>query len=286
MRRRRDMGGIKRQGQTATARATASPVRAGAIAWDDAPTELERKCVFASVYGDTDTGRTTWALSAPEPIALIHAAEKIEGIVQPFAREKEIRVFDFSVDLSKTTNVDEAAALADKAWRQLRAAWYDAFTWARTIILDTDTDAWELIRFAFFGDLKPSGGRIETNWGPVNAEWLSMFKHFKHQNRANVIVISQTKDEYTKAVKGKMGERTGRTVRATQKNMGFLSEVVVRMRRGTGGVFTATIEKEWWNGAMFGVEVDGALAEAYGRDRVDFPTVMALITDSDVAAWS
>lgn len=276
------MGGIKRQTRTMTE----LRVLSDAVAWDAAPTELERECVFASVYGDTDTGRTSWALSAPPPIALIHAAEKIEGIVQPFAKEKEIRVFDFSVDLSKTANIDEAAALADKAWRRLRAAWYDAFTWARTIILDTDTDAWELIRFAFFGDLKPSSGRIETNWGPVNAEWLSMFKHFKHQNRANVIVISQTKDEYTKAAKGKMGERTGKTVRATQKNMGFLSEVVVRMRRDTGGAFTATIEKEWWNGAMYGVKVDGALAEAYGRERVDFATVMALITESDVAAWS
>ncbi len=280
------MGGIKRQGQgqTATARVTSTP--AGAVAWDDAPTELERKCVFASVYGDTDTGRTSWALSAPGPIALIHAGEKIEGIVQPFAKEKEIRIFNFSVDLSKTTNTDEAAALADEVWRRLRAAWYDAFTWAQTIVLDTDTDAWELIRYAFFGAQKPEKGRIETNWGPVNLEWHSLFKHFKHQNRTNVIAISQTKDEYTKPVKGKQGERTGRTIRATQKSMGFMSEVVVRMQRDTQGAFTATIEKEWWNGAMFGVEVDATLAQAYGRERVDFPTVMALITETEADTWT
>jgi hypothetical protein len=268
----------------------------GAVPWEQAPTELTRHCVLMSVYGDTGTGRTSFALSAPGPIAYIQCAEKYEGIVQPFARDKDIRMVDFSVDLSGTESGSKsAAARADVAWRLLRSAWYDAINggWARTVVLDTDTDAWELIRLSFFGDLKPAGGRIETNWGPVNAEWKALFKSAKHTDEVNVIVIAQTKDEYALAKKtggakrGGMGERTGRTIRAGQKDMGFMSEVIVRTHLDPmARRFSCEIEKPWWNSAALGMEVDNELAEAlYGRERYDFATVMALITEEEAEKW-
>lgn len=257
--------------------------------WQDASTSLTRRCVLMEVYGDTGTGRTTFALSAPGPIALIHAAEKLEGIVQQFTRQgKVVRLANFGAVFSGSD--DEVANQANKVWTRLLTAYYDAYSWARTIIIDTHTEAWELLRLARFGDVKPSGGRVDSNYGPVNAEWRSIFKYFRQQSELspttcpNLIVIGQTKDEYAKgkrnAQTGKegMGERTGNTIRAGQKEVGYMSDVVVRTERDifNGNRFIAKVDKEWWNGAMRGVDLEG----------VDFPTFMGVLTETDPEQWS
>lgn len=256
----------------------------GSGEWEDAPTELSRRVVFAEVYGDTGTGRTSWALSAPGPIALIHCAEKIEGIVQPFARNKKIRVHNFGAVIAGS-NPQAIADQADVVWRALTAKWYDAFSWAKTIVLDTHTDTWELIRLARFGGLKPAGGRVDANYGPVNAEYDSLFKAFKAQDRCNVIVIGKTKEEYVKSKKGGsdgMGERTGRTIVAGQKDMQFRADVRVRtecniMAATPDEMFTSRIEKSWWNAEVLGMEVPGPMS--------NFADTMGLITQTDPAEW-
>jgi len=229
------------------------------------------------IYGDTGTGRTTLALTAPGPIALIHASEKIEGIIQPFARDKEIRLFDFGVDLSGARGHEAVADEADKVWGAMSDAIYDAYEWARTIIIDTHTEAWELIRLARFGDLKPSGGRIDANYGPVNAEWRSLFKHFRHQDGTNLIAVGQTKDEYRESKSG-MGQRTGKTIRAGQKDVHYLADVIVRTERDIiANTFTSKVEKGWWNAFSEGLEFD--------NEDSRFGYVMAIVAESDEEEW-
>ncbi len=241
--------------------------------WQPAPTELTRKSVFLEVYGDTGTGRTSFALSSPAPIALIHASEKIEGIIQPFARDKEIRLCDFGQAIFNRNSKD-IEIQAGKVWSILREAWYDAFTWARTIILDTHTEAWELLRLAAFGALKPVKGRVDANYGPVNAEWRSLFKHFRHQDKANVIVIGQTKEEY-KGTTG-MGQRTGRTIRSGQKEIPYIADAIVRTSHNNGE-FASTIEKGWWNAHSEGIELSD--------DMNTFSQILALMTETDMDQW-
>lgn len=249
-----------------------------AVSWQSAPTTLSRRCVFQSIYGDTGTGRTTLALTAPGPIALIHAAEKLEGVVQPFSKEKEIKLLDFSVDLSSSNGQDQIAKEATETWRRLRTAWYDAFSWAKTIVLDTDTEAWELIRLAAFGALQPTKGRIDSNYGPVNAEWRSLFKHFRHQDSCSIIAIGQTKDEYKEAKRGGMGERTGRTIRAGQKEVSYMADVVVRTSRDlTDNSFQARIEKGWWNAHVEGLELED--------EEINYAGLMGLVTETDEEEW-
>lgn len=248
--------------------------------WESAPTELTRRCAFVEVYGDTGSGRTTFALSAPGPIALIHAAEKIEGIVQPFARLGKIGgVANFGRVLRGDDS--EVQRQAMEAWRGLEEAWFDAFNWARTIVLDTHTEAWELIRLAYFGDLKPSRGRVDANYGPVNARWRGMFKKFRHQDTCNVILIGQTKEEYKEKKGGGsdgMGQRTGNTIRAGQKEIPFMADVTVRTKRGPDGEFLSEIQKGWWNAQAEGLELEGEMS--------NFPQVMAMVTETEPEEWT
>lgn len=240
------------------------------MVWEDAPKKLTRRCVFMEVYGDTGTGRTTLALTAPGPIALFHASEKMEGIVQKAARDKEVRMHDFGAVFVGGPN--KIASEASDILANMQATWVDAFSWAKTIILDTHTEAWELLRLARFGTLTPRG-KVAHLYGPVNAEWRSMMsKRFRSQNRTNLIIIGQTKEYY------KNDKPTGRTVRAGQKEVPFMVDVAIRTARDLmESDFTATIEKGWWNALMEGTP-------AYNED-ITFPYLMSLITETDEEEW-
>lgn len=252
-----------------------------AVKWQSAPTKLTKRSALVEVYGDTGTGRTTWALSAPGPIAFLHASEKIEGIIQPHATKIGPNgdgtggVFDFGGVFIGSDQ--EVARQAGRVWAELTEAWYDALTWARTLVLDTHTEAWELIRLARFGGLKPSGGRVDANYGPVNAEFRSLFKAAKQQDGCNVIVIGQTKDEYKGS--GGMGQRTGKTIRAGMKEIPFYADVIVRTESELlSQSFTSTIEKPWWNSAMMGLELEGEMS--------NFTTTMELVTEVEDGRWA
>lgn len=279
--------------------------------WEDAPTEIERRSVILEVYGDSGTGRSTFAFSAPPPIAYLFAAEKTEGIVQRAqmrARQmgSNVRVHNFGAVFTGQDN-DAIALQAKPVLDALLAAFYDSLNWARTIILDTHTEAWELFRIGHFGSFKPEGGRVDSNYGPVNALWRSMFKAARLKETCNFIVIGQTKDEWvTKSKnptagaeggiakvafssqrKGKggsdgIGERTGRTVRAGQKEIVPLCDVIVRTNKlfeDTGGsTFSSRIEKGWYNAEYEGME--------FPAEKSNFSNVMAVLTESDPAEWA
>lgn len=266
--------GINTKSTKTAAPTLAQPARRGEILWEDAPTEFTKRVSLAEVYGDPGTGKTTFALSAPGPIAYLHAAEKIDGVIQKFSREKKVRIYNFNGTFRGAPR--DIAAQAQEVWKGLRAAWVDAFGWARTIVLDTHTEAWELIRVAYFGALKPEGGRIDANYGPVNAEWKSLLKHFRTQDRCNLILLGQTKEEYKTSPKSPMGERTGRTIRAGQKDVPYFADVILRMDKADGD-FTATIEKGWFNGPMEGVP--------YMNEDVKWSTIMSAITETDPEEW-
>lgn len=241
--------------------------------FEPAPTELTRRCVMMNIYGDTGTGRTTFALTAPSPIVLFHSAEKIDGIVQQFSSQKEIHLYDFGV-VFRDANKSLVQAQAREEFDRFTHAYYTAFSRARTIIIDTETDLWELLRQAHFGDVKPSGGRLELNWGPVNAEWNTLFRHFRHQNTTNLMVISKTEDEY-KENKSGFGTKTGKTIRKGQKNIPFMADIYARTSRDP---FTLTLEdKAWFNADAIGLE--------FVDDAISFPEIMMLITGIDASEW-
>lgn len=239
--------------------------------WKPAPTSLSHKGCTVLIWGDTGVGRTTWALSAPGPIALISTWEKIEGIVQPAASEKEVRVLEIKMHLSNDikNNIAEATR-----WRQIFFDHLDeAFSWAKTIILDTTTGIYELIRVSEFGGLKPTSGRVETNYELVNSAMTSIFMRARMATNTNLIAIDEATDEWTKPSKG-MGNKTGRRIRKGFARSEYLSDVVVRLFQ-KNSIFTSKIEKAWWNQQYLGVELSNDLS--------NFTSVLGLLTDGQIS---
>jgi hypothetical protein len=258
--------------------------------WEDVEEEVSRRRVTMLIYGDTGTGRTKLALTAPGPIALAHTAEKIDGVVQLAQQEKKaaklnptIKVVNFGVVASGTNQ--QIADTVGPVWSRMTQLWYDAVdNWATTAICDTDTEAWELCRLAFFGELNPKG-RIDNLYGPVNARWRAIFKRNKKAQpvRCNIIAISQTKDEYKDVMKGgqKVSEKTGRTIRVGQREIPIAADIIVRTSkyfdRQRGQVFTATIEKGWYNAAAEGITLED--------DDCRFTNILQMITGYPEEEW-
>lgn len=246
-------------------------------AWEDAPTEFTRRCAMIEVYGDTGTGRTRLALTMPGPIGLAHTAEKIEGVIQQFSKDKVIRVINFG-----GTFAGSPQQIADKAgpiWSRMIGAWNSAIDdWARTVIMDTDSEAWEILRLARFGELTPKG-RLDHMYGPVNAEWRSVFKRARMQDRCSVIAIGQTKNEYRDVVRGgkTFSEATGRTIIAGQKEIRYMADVVIRTARTADNGFSATVEKGWFSAQSEGLVVED--------EDCRLPYILSLITETDEAEW-
>lgn len=262
---------------TPTRSSSSTPSSAGPIHWDIPKGVFSRRVVFMDIWGDTDTGRTSLALTAPGPVALIHANEKVDVAEEVKAKGVDVRLFNFG-GVIEGDNPDDIAASAMPLWQRFTAVVADAFTWARTIIIDTHTEAWELERIAYFGGYKPESGRTDANWGPLNFEWKRLFaRQFRAQDRTNLILIGQSTNEYTETTGSKMGKSTGKTIWSGQKHTKFMVDVRVRTSRDGDGGFVATIEKGWNNAASEGVE--------FKDRRVQFAKIMATVTKTEEGEW-
>ena len=240
------------------------------VEWTEVGTEIDRRTVFMQVYGLTNTGRTSLALTAPGPIALIHASEKLEGVAQAAVRAgKKVRQISFGRALrgSHDDIIKQATVKVDA----MSAAWYDALGWARTIILDTHTEAWEMMRMAEFGTTTPKGV-VKALYGPLNSKWRSLFKAFRDQDRCHIVAIGQAKEKYVN------DKPTGKYEQAGQREMRFLADVILRTGRGKDGSFTAKVEKGWWNAHSEGLELE--------NEDIRFSYLMSLITDTEEEEWT
>ena len=250
--------------------------------WVDATTEFTQRTCIMDIIGAEGTGRTRLALTAPGPIALINADEKINGIVQPFVRKgKSIKVATFG--LTATNDKQATLTAAEMVWAKVRGWMNDSRRWARTTVFDTATEGWEVCRLANFGELNPKGNRMDRLYGPVNAEFRSTFKAFRIAGVNNLITIHQVKDHYIdKIVNGEQKSiNTGTTKRAGFKEFGYIADVVIRtgkrLERGET-VFTATIEKGWMNTQLEGVTLEG--------NDIRFPYILSLITETEESEWA
>ena len=99
----------------------------------------------------------------PDPISILNIDRGLEGVVEKFAREKEIHVSDdFRAMPSKTREDNE------KRWDAIMVAYKSALAdnHIRSILYDTDTEGWEIVRLAYFGKLV---GVRELHYPEVNA---------------------------------------------------------------------------------------------------------------------
>ena len=182
--------------------------------------------IIVSVSGLEKQGKSHFALTAPGPIAMFSTDIGEEGVVEKFEESKDIWVKDVA-------RIDEdAAEQAPAEWDKFKNAYLDCLKGkeVRTIILDTATEIWELLRMARFGRLTRV---MPYQYGPVNAEYRAMIREAYKWDK-NLILLHKMKAQYIN------DKRTGEWERAGFGDTGFLVQVnaqVYRYSPDDGGEF-------------------------------------------------
>lgn len=190
-------------------------------------TKKTMRRMIISVAGQEKQGKTRFGLTAPGPIALFNLDIGLEGVIDQFVDKKEIQVADFNYrDATKPSEWEEM-------WERMKKAYYTALSSPRirSLVVDTASELWELVRLARFGKLD----RVQPyHYGPVNAEFRDLIRKSYDSNK-NVILLHKMKREYIddKATGNYERSGFGDTPYLVQANL--LTWRITGMDRLTGG---------------------------------------------------
>lgn len=223
-----------------------------------------RNRLFVSVDGLTGKGKTHFSLTAPAPIVLFDLNIRTEGVLHKFTDDKEIYVCKFRIPDIESQDAAIMKLAAIKEWDKFKSSYRKAIiSGARTIIIDTGTEAWELIRMARFGrsDVKP------FHYGPVNAEFKGLLsKALECEQDVNVIITHKKKSVYVN------DQRTGEYERAGFSDIGYMVQVAVSIDydEDEGGA-VCEIDKCGLDVTMEGFRLVGDLCTFPGLARLLLP---------------
>jgi len=181
------------------------------------------KRLIIQVEGHEKTGKTHFALTAPGPIAYFGLDIGDEGVIEKFlAAGKDIITPDDNV---RVPNVIEMASDGPRidavgAWEQMKKAFVACCRspQVRSIVWDTATEVWELIRLARFGKLSQV---MPVQYGPVNAEMRGLIR-IAYDSNKNFIMLHKMKAEYVN------DKRTGKYERAGFNDTEYIVQVNLR----------------------------------------------------------
>ena len=190
-------------------------------------------------FGEVGTGKTTFGLQAPGPIVVFSLDKGLEGVVEPFVENgKEIRIreYDWSPppvdDDTPFEEREEFQKQAQEIRQQFEEDFEIAVNNARTVLLDKETDVWELFRYAEFG----APNDAPRNYPALNQRYRRLINMPKATD-INFGCIQGMKDEWVTRQKndgsGKsQGHNTGQRRRQGFADLDALVHIDLRHRRG------------------------------------------------------
>ena len=165
--------------------------------------------------GATDTGKTEFALSCPGPGIVICLDRGFDGVFDNPAPPASRRD-DFAFKVTQQPLATQAAQTDFlEYWKQFYSIFKEALANpdARTVVIDGDSDSWELQRLAEFGKLSQIPPIMYTN---VNAARRAMYARAWDSGKI-VIATNKISREY-KTIKNadgtpKLNEKSGQEIR-------------------------------------------------------------------------
>ena len=222
-----------------------------------------RPRIIMSVSGLEKQGKTHFALTAPGPLGMFSTDIGEEGVVEKFG-DKDIYIM--SIDRVD----DDSAEQAPEEYARFHGAYVKLLRGkeVRTIVLDTATEIWEILRMARFGRLTQV---MPYQYGPVNAEYRALIREAYAYDK-NLILIHKMKPKYIN------DKRTAEYERAGFGDTGFLVQVNARAYRYEDGDFALQIEDCRQNPALMGEELIGPMCT--------FPFLASLVLPNvDPGEW-
>lgn len=228
-----------------------------------------KKRLICAVDGLEKRGKNHFSFTAPSPIGILSLDLGLEGVIEKFQSKKEIWVAEHRVNttmLRAEHDIQEVANIANQAWNNIMRDYDELLTsGARTGIIDTGTELWEILRLARFGKLdqvKPH------HYGPVNAEYREVIRK-AFDTDMNLILLHKMKDEYVN------DKRNGEVKRAGFSDTGFLVQVIVQCWRDdqekAPDCFHATVTDCRHDPGMNGFDMQGELASFSTMAQLIFP---------------
>ena len=148
-----------------------------------------KKRLLVAVEALEKEGKTHFALTAPGPIAVFDFDTGMEGVVHKFARQKKIYVSDYRRLGNVMTNTPDNWILLWEKFKREYIATMEAPE-IRTVVMDTATEVWELLRMARFGKLTQV---MPYHYGPVNAEYRELLRK-AYSTEKNLILLHKMND--------------------------------------------------------------------------------------------
>ncbi len=168
--------------------------------------------IIAASFGEVGTLKTSFWLGAPGPIVILSFDKGLEGVVEPFQEEKDIYVKEYAWTPSPTNTPDQDAAI------EMRDTFIEDFEHAvlhaRTVIIDKETELWDLVKYADFG--APREG-TPKDWDVPKGRMRSILNLPKAHD-VNFGVIQGMRNEWVSQVNPKTGKKgitqSGNRIRA------------------------------------------------------------------------
>lgn len=171
--------------------------------------------------GREKKGKTHWAFTAPKPLACIASDTGTESVARNFRRaDPRIACYNYRVP-----PIGQARSEYEKEWLKLEKAYTSVLLNRniRSLVGDTWTEIWEMLRLARFGKLTQV---MPMQYGPVNNEMKDIVKSLVDRPDLNVVFIHKVKKEY-KTNKAGIDAWTGKFERAGFGDMGYLADVTI-----------------------------------------------------------
>ncbi len=213
-----------------------------------------KKRIIMAIDGLEKSGKSHFALSAPEPIAIINFDIGLDGVVQKWQDDKDIWVKDvrFVVEDFRKMNQEQAAKAADEILQDITAAYKKVLGQARSIVVDNATELWELVRLSHFGKLEQVKPHHYVH---PNNEYREFIRVAFDQDRTNLILLHKMSDEYIN------NESTGRKKRKGFSDTGYLVQLNAHCYRQPGqdvpDCFHMTVTDCRQNAEMTGLDLSG-----------------------------
>ena len=224
-----------------------------------------KRRLILSVDALEGAGKTRFTLTAPGPIAFINFDYGLEGVIEAFQVTKKIYVA--TVKLEFDGSRDQIIKAAEKELLKFEVNYQTALKQARTIVIDTGTELWELLRLAAFGKL---ASVMPQHYAEVNQAMTRLLK-LAYDSNANLIITHRLKEQWLN------DKRTGVYEFAGMKDIPFLVQAHARLWTDEHG-YHLRVGKCRQNASVVGLELMNGMITFSMLATMVFP-------DSNVSDW-